>query len=188
MKFPLPYYSESGYELFYGHDGDAGLDLPLWDARLTKEYKSALEATQAGLSERQLEAIEKSISSDKAKMEAVSITLAPMEALTVKTGVYMKIPDDNYGFLDTRSSTSKIKLDLLCRTIDEPYTGNIRLALINLNQKPVTVKMGQCVAQIIIKPYTKTEPVPFKNLEGFLKYTGETTRGDKGFGSTGRNV
>lgn len=153
MKFPLPYYSESGYELFYGHDGDAGLDLPIWDDRYPDE-----------------------------------ITFQPMQAITIKTGVYMKIPEGNYGFLDTRSSTSKIKLDLLCRTIDEPYTGNIRLALINLNTEPVTIKQGQCVAQIIIKPYTKVEPVAFNSLEGFQNYAGETTRGDKGFGSTGRNV
>jgi dUTPase len=100
----------------------------------------------------------------------------------------MKIPENNYGFLDTRSSTSKIKLDLLCRTIDEPYTGNIRLSLINLNQEPVTVKMGQCVAQIIIKPYTKVDPIPSPDLEDFLAVAGETTRGSDGFGSTGRNV
>lgn len=153
MKFPLPYYSESGYELFYGHDGDAGLDLPIWDDRFPKE-----------------------------------IVMTPGMSLTLKTGVYMKIPENNYGFLDTRSSTSKIKLDLLCRTIDEPYTGNIRLALINLNTEPVTINQGQCVAQIIIKPYTKVTPIPSPDLEDFLAQVGETTRGDKGFGSTGRNV
>lgn len=149
----LHYYSESGYELFYGHDGDAGLDLPIWDDRYPEE-----------------------------------ITFQPGEAITLKTGVYMKIPEGNFGLLDTRSSTSKIKLDLLCRTIDEPYTGNIRLALINLNEKPVTIKQGQCVAQIIIKPYTKVEPIPAQDLEDFKEIVGDTTRGDKGFGSTGRNV
>ena len=153
MKFPLPYYSESGYELFYGHDGDAGLDLPIWDDRYPE-----------------------------------NITLAPGESITIKTGVYMKIPEGNYGFLDTRSSTSKIKLDLLCRTIDEPYTGNIRLALINLNSRAVTIHQGQCVAQIIIKPYTKVDPNKHNSLEDFLAEVGETTRGDNGFGSTGRNV
>jgi deoxyuridine 5'-triphosphate nucleotidohydrolase len=153
MEFPLPYYSESGYKLFYGHDGDAGLDLPIWDERFPQE-----------------------------------ITFQPMEAITLKTGIHMKIPVGNYGFLDTRSSTSKIKLDLLCRTIDEPYTGNIRLALINLNQEPVTIKQGQCVAQIIIKEYTKVAPQKHDSLEDFLASVGETTRGDKGFGSTGRNV
>jgi deoxyuridine 5'-triphosphate nucleotidohydrolase len=150
---PMDYYSESGYELFYGHDGDAGLDLPVWDKDFSEE-----------------------------------ITIEPGESLKIKTGIHMKIPKDNFGFLDTRSSTSKLKLDLLCRTIDEPYTGNIRLSLINLNKEPVTIRQGQCIAQIIIKPYTKVGPNRHKSLEDFLESAGETTRGDKGFGSTGRNV
>ncbi len=186
MSFPLPYFSESGYELFYGHDGDAGLDLPIWDARFTDKYAYAQLVEK--LSEEELKELEKDIVKDKAEMHDIEIRLEPRQSITVKTGVYMKIPEGNFGFLDTRSSTSKIKLDLLCRTIDEPYTGNIRLALINLNDVPVTIKQGQCVAQIIIMPYTKTKPNNYKSLEDFLADVGETTRGDKGFGSTGRNV
>lgn len=149
----LQYYSESGYELFYAHDGDAGLDLPIWDKRYGEE-----------------------------------ITFQPGESMRLRTGVYMKIPDGNYGHLDTRSSTSKIKLNLQCRTIDEPYTGNIHLAIINQNTEPVTIKQGQCIAQIIIKPYTKVKPSKFEDLNHFKETVGETTRGDKGFGSSGRNV
>jgi len=187
MSFPLPYFSESGYELFYGHDGDAGLDLPIWDARLTKRYKELEES--GDFSKDELEELEFSITMDREEMmKDVEITLQPRESITVKTGIYMKIPENNFGFLDTRSSTSKIKLDLLCRTIDEPYTGNLRLALINLNEVPVTIKQSQCVAQIIIMPYTKTEPAKHVNLKDFLAAAGETTRGNKGFGSTGRNV
>lgn len=181
----LNYYSESGEEIFYGHDGDAGLDLPLWDARLTKEY---FEKHVEGYNEKQLKELEQKLVQDKELMKQTTITLKPKEALTIKTGVYMKIPEGNYGFLDTRSSTSKIRLDLLCRTIDEPFTGNIRLALINLNTEPVTLTMGQCVAQIIIKPYTKVDPIQSPSLEDFLATVGETSRGDNGFGSTGRNV
>lgn len=153
MTQDLLYYSESGYELFYAHDGDAGLDLPIWDDRYGEE-----------------------------------ITLQPGESKKLRTGVYMKIPEGNYGELDTRSSTSKIKLNLLCRTIDSGYIGNIHLAIINQNSEPVTIKQGQCICQIVIKPYTKVDPVNIPNLEGFLAVTGKTTRGDKGFGSSGRNV
>lgn len=185
MEHELHYYSESGYELFYGHQGDAGLDLPIWDARFTKEYK---QAEAEGQSDDCLKELEKELILNNEAMNASKITLNPGEALTVKTGVYMKIPKGHFGMLDTRSSTSKIRLDLLCRTIDEPYTGNIRLALINLNDKPVIIKQGQCLAQIIIKEYTKVTPKNSINLESFLDIAGETTRGDKGFGSTGRNV
>jgi len=153
MKPILNYFSESGHELRYGHDGDAGLDLPIWDDRYGKE-----------------------------------ITIMPGDSITVRTGVYLSIPVGNYGLLDTRSSTSKIKLDLLCRTIDNPYRGNIHLSLINLNDVPVTVKQGQCVAQIIIQEYTKVDPIPATDIEDFLIIAGVTSRGDKGYGSTGNNV
>lgn len=156
----LNFYSESGIEPFYGTEDSAGLDLPIWDERLKNGY----------------------LSWDG------EYTLQPMEALTVKTGVYMSIPEGHYGQLDTRSSTSKIKLDLLCHTIDSDYRGNIRLALINLNTVPVTIKNGQSLAQIIIKKYEKVEPVKFESYDEFLENSKQTPRGDKGFGSTGRNV
>lgn len=161
----LPYYSESGLEIFYGTEDSAGLDLPIWDARLVPGYEEGKEYTR----EEMLEG---------------SYVLQPMEQLTVKTGIYMAIPKGHYGQLDTRSSTSKIRLDLLCRTIDADFRGNIRLALINLNTVPVTIRNGQSVAQIIIKEYKKVKPVKVSSPLDLP----ETDRGEGGFGSTGRNV
>lgn len=177
----LPYYSESGIEIFYGTEDSAGLDLPLWDARITERYK---EAKAQGLSEEELAKLEKEISASKEEMENATITLQPMESFTMKTGVYMAIPKGFYGQLDTRSSTSKIKLDLLCHTIDADFRGNIRLAIMNLNTEPVTLKNGQSIAQIIIKKYEKVEPLKVNSVDAL----GETERADGGFGSTGRNV
>lgn len=159
-QLELPFYSESGIEVFYGTDGSAGLDLPIWDDRLTNG-----EWAENG-----------------------EITLQPMDALTVKTGVYLAIPKGFYGDLDTRSSTSKIKLDLLCHTIDNDYRGNIRLALINLNTVPVTIKNGQSICQIIIKKYEKVNTKGYEDLETFMDRYGDTERKDNGFGHTGRNV
>lgn len=152
----LQYYSESGLPIEYGTSGSAGLDLPIWDERLTNGEWS----------------------------EDGTLTLQPGEAKTVKTGVYMKIPNGYYGQLDTRSSTSKIKLILLCHTIDSDFVGNIRLALFNLNSEPVTIKNGQYLAQIIIKPYEIVKPKMVNSPDSLEK----TERGDGGFGSTGRNV
>lgn len=152
----LKYYSESGLEIFYGTTGSAGLDLPIWDDRLTNgEWSTTGE-----------------------------YTLQPMEAKTVKTGVYCAIPESYEGNLDTRSSTSKIKLDLLCHTIDDDYRGNIRVALINLNTEPVTIRNGQFLAQMKITPVLKVIPVKVNSPEELPS----TVRGDNGFGHTGNNV
>jgi len=152
----LSYYSESGIKLVYGTKHSAGLDLPIWDERLANGEWS----------------------------EDGTLMLWPMEQKTVKTGIYMQIPEGHYGHLDTRSSTSKIRLDLLCHTIDSDYRGNIRLALINLNTEPVVIKNGQSLAQIIIKKHEQPDLIELSSTEELE----QTERGDKGFGSTGRNL
>ncbi|WAB24985.1 dUTPase [Lysinibacillus phage vB_LfM_LysYB1] len=181
----LPYFSESGIEIFYGTAGSAGLDLPLWDARITHKY---VEAAIAGATEEELDSLEAKLVQDKEYMETQSVTLQPMGQLTIKTGIYVGIPEGYYGSLDTRSSTSKIRQDLLCHTIDEDFRGNMRLAVINLHEIPVTLKMGQSIAQLIIQKYEKVEPKGHKSLGEFLASVAATERGEGGFGSTGRNV
>lgn len=155
----LHYYSESGRPVKYHHEEDAGLDLPIWDARLSNG-----EFSNTG-----------------------SITLAPGESATLKTGVHLGIPQGHYGLLDSRSSTSKLKLDLLCHTIDSPFRGNIRVAFINNGTEPVTISHGDELFQIIIKKYEKANTIGHSSYEEFLIAAGETTRGEEGFGSKERN-
>lgn len=138
--------------LSYGTEHSAGLDLPIWDERLVNG-----EWSYNG-----------------------RYILQPMEHKIFKTGVYMKIPEGCYGELDTRSSTSKKKLDLLCHTIDADYIGNIKVSVINLNTEPVEIKNGDYLFQIIIKPYVKVNPSRVESPD----HLGDTERGAGGFGST----
>lgn len=177
----LEFYSESGIELLYGTEESAGLDLPIWDARETEAYQ---DGVKDGGTEEELKNLEGAIEKHRDEMIKTNITLLPGEAKTLKTGIYMKIPEGFYGQLDTRSSTSKLKLDLLCHTIDSDYRGNIRLAIINHDSEPVTLQNGQSIAQIIIKKYEKVELKAVDNPD----LLGDTARGVLGFGSTGRNV
>jgi dUTP pyrophosphatase len=168
----LPYFTEKeDFELKHSHEGDAGYNLPIWDERLNNGELS----------------------------EDGSYTLRPMEALTLKTGVHIafpygkkvpsNIPVKSYGQLDTRSGTSKAKLLLLCHTIDAPFRGNIRLALINLNIEPVTISNGMEIAQIIPHPFEIFfEPLKCSTYEEFLKVAGDTARGTGGFNSTGGGI
>lgn len=152
----LPYYSEmNNHELQYHHEGDAGLDLPIWDERLENGELGFLGY----------------------------INLPPGGSITLKTGVHLAIPKENVGLLDSRSGTSKKKLDLLCRVIDEPFRGNISLAIINLGDKDVQICNGDELFQIVILPYTKVGPTKFNSYKEFLEYSGETSRGSDGFGS-----
>lgn len=156
----LPYYCEiPDHVVEYHHDGDAGLDLPIWDERLT----------------------------DGTLSENGSMWLKPGESVTIKTGVHLAIPEGNFGFLDSRSSTSKMKLDLLCRIIDSPFRGNLRLSIINLNPTlEVLISNKAELFQIVVMPYTKVQPKGLNSLDEFIAYAGETERGQEGFGSKER--
>jgi len=158
----LPYYCEvPGHKIKYHHDQDAGLDLPIWDEKLTNG-----ELSTNG-----------------------RIYLKPFESVLLKTGVYMAIPEGHYGLLDSRSSTSKLKLDLLCRIIDSPFRGNIRVSVINLNPDiDIPISNQDELFQIVIQEYTKITPIQFHSKEEFLEYAGTTARGEEGFGSKERHM
>lgn len=152
----LDYFCEiPDFDLTYHHEEDAGLDLPIYDERLTNG-----ELSHTG-----------------------SYILMPGQAVTLKTGVHMGIPKGHYGFLDSRSGTSKKKLDLLCRIIDSPFRGNIRVAIINLSEFNVTISNKDELFQIVIQEYAKVKPVKHNSIDDFMSAAGETARGADGFGS-----
>ncbi|WCS68043.1 deoxyuridine 5'-triphosphate nucleotidohydrolase [Bacillus phage vB_BsuM-Goe26] len=152
------YYSElDGVELKYSKEGDAGINIPIYDERFTNG-----ELSTTG-----------------------EYVLQPGQKLTVKTGVYLGVPQGWYAMVDTRSSTSKVALDLLCRTVDSPYRGNVRLALINLNSEPVVLKNGSEICQLVIKRHATAKLTKCTTIEEMTKLAGETSRGAAGFGSTG---
>lgn len=113
--------------------------------------------------------------------DAESITLQPGDRALLPTGISCEIPEGYFGLLDSRSSTSKKKLDLLCRIIDADYRGVIHLSVINHNDTPVTIERGDYMFQMVITPYLKVHPA--KVMDKSL--LSATERGSKGFGSTG---
>jgi dUTP pyrophosphatase len=63
-------------------------------------------------------------------------------------------------------------------TIDADYRGEIMVALVNLGSEPFTVTHGMRVAQLVVAPVTRVEPVECDGVDA-------TARGAGGFGSTG---
>ena len=64
-------------------------------------------------------------------------------------------------------------------TIDSDYRGEIKVILINLGDAPFTIARGERVAQLVLAPVTQLGWKEVDSLD-------ETSRGDGGFGSTGR--
>jgi dUTP pyrophosphatase len=115
--------------------------------------------------------------------EVEEVVVLPGQRAVLKTGVYLEMPETVFGFLDSRSSTSKLLLDLLCRTIDPDYRGNIRLSFTNVGEDAVTIKRGEYLFQLILLPRIKG------NLQSVdsVDQLSETVRGINGFGFTGNS-
>lgn len=63
-------------------------------------------------------------------------------------------------------------------TIDADYRGELKVALINLGNKPFTVEHDMRIAQLVISPVAHAQVAEVETLD-------DTVRGSGGFGSTG---
>ncbi len=108
--------------------------------------------------------------------------LAPMERALIPTGLRMQIPPGYEVQVRARSGAAlRDGLSLVngVGTIDADYRGPVGVIAINLSDKPLVIRHGDRVAQIVVAPvvqavFTRTDAVD------------RTARGAGGFGSTGR--
>ena len=101
------------------------------------------------------------------------------ESVIIDTGVHVELPMGTYGRLESKSGMH-INYDIICAggTIDEGYTGSIRVKLYNLGKKPYMIRKYQKIVQLVIIPCLQPKLEIVEKLE-------ETERGENGFGSTG---
>lgn len=109
------------------------------------------------------------------------VWLQPMERRTVGVGLSVAIPVGCVGDIRPRSGlASKQGVTVINApgTVDSGYRGHVGVPLINLSKKPVSIKKGDRIAQLVVLPYIHCEIEVVDALD-------ETERGDGGFGSTG---
>lgn len=101
------------------------------------------------------------------------------ESAVFDTGVHAELPMGTYGRLESKSGLN-INYDIVCLggTIDQGYTGSIKVKLYNLGKKPYMIRQGQKIVQLVIIPCLQPRLDVVEKLE-------ETERGNNGFGSTG---
>ncbi len=111
-----------------------------------------------------------------------SITLAPHERALIPTGIAISLPGPEFGaFIFARSGLASkhgITLANCVGVIDSDYTGEIKVALVNLSNEPYTIENGERIAQMVILEIAKAQFTVTNSLE-------KTQRGSGGFGSTG---
>ena len=100
----------------------------------------------------------------------------------ISTGVRMAIPEGYCAIIKSRSGlAAKNSIEVGAGVIDAGYRGEIKVLLCNYGEDSFYVKPGDRIAQLMIVP------VPAVTLE-VVEDLDETTRSDKGFGSTGLNA
>ena len=111
------------------------------------------------------------------------IIIKPHQRVLIPTGFSYEIPR-NYEIQVRSRSGIAYKNGIIVfnspGTIDEDYTGELKVLLINFSEDDFNVNRGDRIAQIVFNPVTKV----ILNLEPLRKKI-KTNRGDGGFGSTG---
>ena len=100
----------------------------------------------------------------------------------VPTGTKAAIPKGQAGLVCPRSGlAAKHGITVLNAPgiIDAGFRGDIGVVLINHGVKPFEIQAGDRIAQLLVVPFTPLTPVG-RPLD-------TTDRGDKGFGSTGKD-
>ena len=112
-----------------------------------------------------------------------AITLAPLERVLVKTGLFVEIPLGYEIQVRPRSGLAfKKGITVLNSpgTIDADYRGEIGVLLVNLSSKPFVIEDGERIAQLVLASHEQAQWQVVDILE-------ESNRGQGGFGSTGTN-
>ena len=114
--------------------------------------------------------------------EGENVTILPGETKFIGTGIAAEIPTGLVGLIYARSGIA-CKRGLApankVGVIDSDYRGEIKVALHNHSGEAASIEDGERIAQLVIAPYITADFVEADSLD-------DTTRGDGGFGSTGK--
>jgi dUTP pyrophosphatase len=120
-----------------------------------------------------------SVGYDLYSMENMKINAC--ERGIVSTGICATIPHGVYGRIAPRSGLSvKHGIQTGAGVIDPDYTGELKVILFNHGSESFEIKQGDRIAQLILE---KCETPLIEEVDE-LK---ETKRGERGFGSSGKN-
>jgi dUTP pyrophosphatase len=108
------------------------------------------------------------------------VVLTPGVAQGVPTGIAIELPPGYEAQVRPRSGMAlKHSVTVNFGTIDPGYRGEIRVVMFNLGRADYAIEQGDRIAQLIIAKYEAVEWQEVQEL-------GDSTRGEGGFGSSGR--
>ncbi len=116
-----------------------------------------------------------------------SVIIPPKSIATIPTGICLELvdyPKNEFTSAELqirpRSGLTKEGIIAQLGTVDVSYRGEIKVNLMNFSNENYEVKSGYRIAQIVICPV-------YKPLIESVTELSDTERGEKGFGSSGKN-
>ncbi len=113
----------------------------------------------------------------------IDLTLEPGERALVPTGIAIALPNGYAAFAHPRSGLAikhGVSMVNTPGTIDAGFRGELQVILINLDpREAISFQRGDRIAQLVFQKVEHAEFVEVSSLPG-------SSRGDGGFGSTGR--
>lgn len=106
------------------------------------------------------------------------VHIAPHETIKLPTGWAFQPPEGYMLQILQRSGLASKGLIPLGGILDEDYTGEVIVIMLNTTDKYLSINNGDRIAQMAIRPYYQGEFELVDELD-------ETARGDGAFGSTG---
>ena len=106
------------------------------------------------------------------------VHIAPHETIKLPTGWAFQPPEGYMLQILQRSGLASKGLIPLGGILDEDYTGEVIVIMLNTTDKYLSINNGDRIAQMAIRPYYQGEFELVDELD-------ETERGNGGFGSTG---
>ncbi len=106
-------------------------------------------------------------------------TLIPMEYYAVATGISSEIPNDYFVSIRDRSSMAIKGMHVMGGVIDSGYRGEWKIIMINLSGNDYKIEVGDKIAQGILQNAKQPTIELVEDLS-------DSSRVEKGFGSTGR--
>ncbi len=97
----------------------------------------------------------------------------------MRTGIGIALPEGYVAMVADRSSMAKKGIKTAGGIIDAGYRGEIHIVLWNIAKEEIRLQKGERIAQLLVMPIATPAVKEVMELD-------QTSRGDKGFGSSGR--
>lgn len=111
-----------------------------------------------------------------------AVILKPLARTIIKTGLFIELPVGFEAQVRPRSGlAAKHGVTVLNSpgTVDADYRGEIGVILVNLSNSDFKIENGERIAQLVIAKHERANWLEVDQLN-------ETSRGEGGFGSTGK--